>query len=118
MNDVLQELSSTSETDDDSGEESGAESGGEENKKEEEVDEDDEVEKANLPQYVLRFKVGVCCGFVCRLQLNFQEFSLLGQSSKHCFLLCLRFSEARCGLLKKCISNFTKYFSNFAQLTK
>uniref|UniRef100_A0A3Q2ZAT8 Small ribosomal subunit protein mS27 n=2 Tax=Kryptolebias marmoratus TaxID=37003 RepID=A0A3Q2ZAT8_KRYMA len=51
VDDLLQELSSTSETD-----ESGEESGGEDDKKEEEVDEDDLAERANLPQYVIRFQ--------------------------------------------------------------
>nr|XP_054587553.1 28S ribosomal protein S27, mitochondrial [Nothobranchius furzeri] len=51
VNDLLQELSSTPETD-----ESGGESGAEENKEQEVVDEDDEAEKDNLPHYVSRFK--------------------------------------------------------------
>ncbi|XP_018530290.1 28S ribosomal protein S27, mitochondrial [Lates calcarifer] len=51
VNDLLQELSSTS----DSGS-SGEESGGEEDKKEETVDEDDAAEQAKLPQYASRFK--------------------------------------------------------------
>ncbi|XP_029295700.1 small ribosomal subunit protein mS27 [Cottoperca gobio] len=52
MNDLLQELSSTSDSDSSSGEESAAE----ENKKEETTDEDDQAEQAKLPQYVNRFK--------------------------------------------------------------
>ncbi|XP_042343562.1 28S ribosomal protein S27, mitochondrial [Plectropomus leopardus] len=48
---VLQELSATSDSDS-----SGEESAGEENKKEETVDEDDEAERAKLPQYANRFK--------------------------------------------------------------
>lgn len=55
MNDLLQELSSTSDSD------SGEESGGEEDKKENTVDEDDQAEQAKLPEYASRFKVGVCC---------------------------------------------------------
>ncbi|XP_040897311.1 28S ribosomal protein S27, mitochondrial [Toxotes jaculatrix] len=51
MNDLLQELSSTSDSDS-----SGEESGGEENKKEETLDEDDQAEQAKLPQYASRFK--------------------------------------------------------------
>ncbi|XP_034548851.1 28S ribosomal protein S27, mitochondrial [Notolabrus celidotus] len=51
VNDLLQELSSTSDSDS-----SGEESAGEEDKKEEEVDEDDQAEKSKLPQYVSRFK--------------------------------------------------------------
>ena len=54
VNVLLQELSSTSGTDS-----SGEESGAEENKKEGDVDEEDEAEKAKLPLYVSRFKVGV-----------------------------------------------------------
>ncbi|XP_008284845.1 small ribosomal subunit protein mS27 isoform X2 [Stegastes partitus] len=59
VNDLLQELSSTSTStsaatsDTDS---SGEESGGEEDKKAEAVDEKDEAEKAKLPQYISRFK--------------------------------------------------------------
>lgn len=57
MNDLLQELSSTSDSDS-----SGAESAGEEKeKKDDHVDEADQAERAKLPQYVTRFKVGVCC---------------------------------------------------------
>lgn len=56
MNDLLQELSLTSESDS-----SGEESGGEEDKKEETVDEDDRAEAAKLPEYVRRFKVGLWC---------------------------------------------------------
>ncbi|XP_074527391.1 small ribosomal subunit protein mS27 [Halichoeres trimaculatus] len=51
VNNLLQELSSASDSDS-----SGEESAGEEDKKEEEVDEDDEAERAKLPQYVHRFK--------------------------------------------------------------
>ncbi|GLD54153.1 28S ribosomal protein S27, mitochondrial [Lates japonicus] len=51
VNDLLQELSSTSDSDS-----SGEESGGEEDKKEETVDEDDVAEQAKLPQYASRFK--------------------------------------------------------------
>ncbi|XP_073321550.1 small ribosomal subunit protein mS27 [Pagrus major] len=51
MNDLLQELSSTSDSDS-----SGDESAGEEDKKEDAVDEDDQAEQAKLPQYVERFK--------------------------------------------------------------
>ncbi|XP_033474628.1 small ribosomal subunit protein mS27 [Epinephelus lanceolatus] len=51
MNELLQELSSTSDSDS-----SGEESAGEEDKKEEAVDEDDQAEQAKLPQYVSRFK--------------------------------------------------------------
>lgn len=53
MNDLLQELSSASESTS-----SGEESGGEEDKKEDTVDEDDQAEQAKLPQYASRFKVG------------------------------------------------------------
>lgn len=56
MNDLLQELSSSSDS-----KSSGEESAGEEVKKENPVDEEDEAEQANLPQYVSRFKVGVSC---------------------------------------------------------
>ncbi|KAK5871018.1 hypothetical protein PBY51_003921 [Eleginops maclovinus] len=51
MNDLLKELSSTSDS-----ESSGEESAGEEEKKETTVDEDDKAEQAKLPQYVSRFK--------------------------------------------------------------
>ncbi|XP_047449109.1 28S ribosomal protein S27, mitochondrial [Mugil cephalus] len=51
VNNLLQELSSTSDTDS-----SGEESGGEEGNKEEALDEDDQVEQAKLPQYASRFK--------------------------------------------------------------
>ncbi|XP_054467344.1 28S ribosomal protein S27, mitochondrial [Anoplopoma fimbria] len=51
VNDLLQELSSTSDSDS-----SGAESAGEEEKKEVTIDEDDQAEQAKLPQYVSRFK--------------------------------------------------------------
>lgn len=53
VSNVLQELSSAADTDS-----SGGESGGEEEagKKEETVDEEDEAERAKLPQYVARFK--------------------------------------------------------------
>lgn len=54
MNDLLQELSSTSHSDS-----SPEESAGEENKKEDAMDEDDQAERAQLPQYGIRFKVGV-----------------------------------------------------------
>lgn len=76
MNELLQELSSTSDSDS-----SGEESAGEEGKKEEAVDEDDQAERAKLPQYVSRFKVGVfCVQQVCfyLYQLNFLNSSLLG----------------------------------------
>lgn len=53
MNDLLQELSSTSHSDS-----SGDESAGEEDKKEATVDEDDLAEQAKLPQYISRLKVG------------------------------------------------------------
>ncbi|XP_022613515.1 28S ribosomal protein S27, mitochondrial [Seriola dumerili] len=53
MNDLLQELSSTSDSDT-SGEESGGEE--EEDKKEDSVDENDRAEQAKLPQYASRFK--------------------------------------------------------------
>lgn len=55
VNDLLQKLSSTSDSDS-----SGEESSGEEDKKEDAIDEDDQAEQAKLPQYVDRFKVGVC----------------------------------------------------------
>lgn len=51
MGSVLEELSSESDTSD-------GESDGEE-RKEETVDEDDEAERAKLPQYASRFKVSV-----------------------------------------------------------
>ncbi|XP_068994949.1 small ribosomal subunit protein mS27 [Embiotoca jacksoni] len=51
VNDLLQELSSTSDTDS-----SGEESGDEEGKKEDALDEEDRDEQAKLPQYVSRFK--------------------------------------------------------------
>ncbi|XP_036954449.1 28S ribosomal protein S27, mitochondrial [Acanthopagrus latus] len=51
VSDLLQELSSTSDSDS-----SGDESAGEEDKKEDAVDEDDQAEQAKLPQYVDRFK--------------------------------------------------------------
>ncbi|KAK2837785.1 hypothetical protein Q5P01_014997 [Channa striata] len=51
VNDLLQEMASTSDS-----ESSGEESGGEEDKKEEAVDEDDQAEQAKLPQYASRFK--------------------------------------------------------------
>ncbi|KAM8759949.1 small ribosomal subunit protein mS27 [Acanthopagrus schlegelii] len=51
VSDLLQELSSTSDSDS-----SGDESVGEEDKKEDAVDEDDQAEQAKLPQYVDRFK--------------------------------------------------------------
>lgn len=80
VNDLLQELSSTSDTDS-----SGEESGGEENKKEDALDEEDRVEQAKLPQYVSRFKVGVvsCTAGVVFLQLNLHQLSLSGRASKH-----------------------------------
>ncbi|XP_056233392.1 28S ribosomal protein S27, mitochondrial [Seriola aureovittata] len=53
MNDLLQEMSSTSDSDT-SGEESGGEE--EEDKKEDSVDENDRAEQAKLPQYASRFK--------------------------------------------------------------
>lgn len=57
MDSVLQELSST--PDSDSSEKESADE--QEDKKEEEaVDEDDQAEKDKLPQYADRFKVGVC----------------------------------------------------------
>ncbi|KAM7017914.1 small ribosomal subunit protein mS27 [Tautogolabrus adspersus] len=52
VNDLLQELSSASDSSDSSGEESE----GEEEKKKEEVNEDEQAEQAKLPQYVSRFK--------------------------------------------------------------
>ncbi len=54
MNNLLQELSSASDSDS-----SGDESAGEEDKKEDTIDEDDLAEQAKLPQYASRFKVGV-----------------------------------------------------------
>eukprot|EP00064_Thunnus_orientalis_P014422 superscaffoldBa00002496_g14466 len=51
MNNLLQELSSTSDSDS-----SGEESAGEEDKKEDAVDEDDQAERANLSTYTSRFK--------------------------------------------------------------
>ncbi|XP_038560026.1 28S ribosomal protein S27, mitochondrial [Micropterus salmoides] len=51
VNDLLQELCSTSDTDS-----SGEESAGDEDKKEDTVDEDDQAERARLPQYASRFK--------------------------------------------------------------
>lgn len=54
MHGVLQELSSTLDTDS-----SGEDSAGEEDKKEDIVDEDDRAEQAKLPQYAGRFKVSV-----------------------------------------------------------
>ncbi|XP_041643869.1 28S ribosomal protein S27, mitochondrial [Cheilinus undulatus] len=51
VNNLLKELSSTSDTDS-----SGEESAGEEDEKKEEVDEDDQAEKDKLPQYASRFK--------------------------------------------------------------
>lgn len=67
MSDVLQELSGAS---DSSGDE---ESDGEETKEGEAVDEDDEAEKANLPHYVSRFKVGVGCCFCLSRLPNLHE---------------------------------------------
>ncbi|XP_068167440.1 small ribosomal subunit protein mS27 isoform X2 [Antennarius striatus] len=52
MNDLIQELSSTSDTDS-----SGEETAGEEEEKDDTLDEDDEAERAKLPQYATRFKV-------------------------------------------------------------
>ncbi|XP_070689365.1 small ribosomal subunit protein mS27 [Pempheris klunzingeri] len=51
MNDLLQELSSTSDTDT-----SGDESAGEEDKKEDTIEEDAQAEQAKLPQYASTFK--------------------------------------------------------------
>ncbi|XP_068615464.1 small ribosomal subunit protein mS27-like [Brachionichthys hirsutus] len=51
MNGLLQELSSPSDTDS-----SGEEMAGEEEKKDDTVDEDDEAERAKLPQYAARFQ--------------------------------------------------------------
>ncbi|KAM7415996.1 hypothetical protein PAMA_018190 [Pampus argenteus] len=51
MNDLLQELSSTSDSSS-----SGEESAGEEDNEEDAVDEDDQAERANLSQYASRFK--------------------------------------------------------------
>lgn len=51
VNDLLQELSSTSDSDS-----SGEESGGEESKKKDTVDDEDQAERAKLPQYVDKFK--------------------------------------------------------------
>jgi len=58
MSDVLQELSSSSDSDS-SGAESAGEGEEEEKKEEDTRDEDDQAEQAKLPQYVSRFKV--CC---------------------------------------------------------
>uniref|UniRef100_A0A3Q1HK30 Small ribosomal subunit protein mS27 n=1 Tax=Acanthochromis polyacanthus TaxID=80966 RepID=A0A3Q1HK30_9TELE len=55
VNDLLQELSSNSNSTSDT-DSSGEESGGEEDKKQEAVDEKDEAEKARLPDYINRFK--------------------------------------------------------------
>lgn len=55
VNDLLHDLPLTSESDS-----SGEESGGEEDKKENTVDEDDQAEAAKLPEYVKKFKVGLC----------------------------------------------------------
>lgn len=52
VKDLLQELSAESDS-------SGEESGAEEEKKEEPLDEEDQAERAKLPQYASRFKVGV-----------------------------------------------------------
>lgn len=62
MHDLLQDLSSMLDTDS-----SGGESAGEEEKKEEIVDEDDQAERAKLPQYASRFKVCACCVKQCFL---------------------------------------------------
>lgn len=51
IDEMLQELSSTSDSDS-----SGEESASEEDKKEDTIDEDDQAEQAKLPQYVSRFK--------------------------------------------------------------
>ncbi|KAK2901946.1 28S ribosomal protein S27, mitochondrial [Channa argus] len=51
VNDLLQKLAPTSESDS-----SGEESGDEEDKKEDTLDEDDQAEQAKLPQYASRFK--------------------------------------------------------------
>lgn len=56
MNNLLQELSSASDSDS-----SGEESAEEENKKEGTVDEEDQAERENLSHYTNRFKVGACC---------------------------------------------------------
>lgn len=56
MNNLLQELSSASDSDS-----SGEESGGEEDKKQDAVDEEDQAEREKLSHYTSRFKVGVCC---------------------------------------------------------
>lgn len=61
VHDLLQELSSTLDTDSDSG----GESSGEEEKNEDIVDEDDQAERAKLPQYASRFKVCACCVKQC-----------------------------------------------------
>lgn len=66
MSDLLQELSSTSDSDS-----SGDESAGEEDKKEDAVDEDDQAEQAKLPQYVDRFKVGVVFASSNRFYVSF-----------------------------------------------
>lgn len=56
MQDLLQDLSSTLDTDS-----SGEESADENDKKQDLEDEDDQAEQAKLPQYASRFKVGVSC---------------------------------------------------------
>lgn len=82
MNNLLQELSSASDSDT-----SGEESGSEEDKKEDAVDEDDQAEQAKLPQYAGRFKVGVCRSaagvllFVAATE--FTSVSQPGRDSKH-----------------------------------
>lgn len=78
---MLQNLSSHSDS-------SGEESGGEEEKKEVNIDEDDLAEQAKLPQYVSRFKVGVCYS----LQVSFCFIGLLwnGFESVTMRVLCYR----------------------------
>lgn len=76
MRDLLQELSSTLDTDSSSGEESAGEED-KEDKKEDIVDEDDQAEQAKLPQYASRFKVGVCCvRQVCAFSFFFNKYKL------------------------------------------
>lgn len=73
MNDLLHDLplSDSSPEESDS---SGEESGGEEDKKEDTVDEDDQAEAAKLPEYVKKFKVGLCL----YLQLKFASNFIIG----------------------------------------
>ena len=64
LSEVLHDLSSASASDS-SGEESGGEVGEEEGKQEMAVDEEDEEERAKLPYYVSKFKVGVFFCWFC-----------------------------------------------------